>query len=172
MQIKKMVKILSKGIQRLEIIVPLKHLSNFWRSLGTPLINYEVFFTLTWSENSVLTDIIIQAERAAQGSNSARERIEAPSNATFRIRDTKLYVPIVTLLTENDKTLLEQFKTGSNRTIKWNKYRSEMTNRNKNNNLIILLVQHLLKSIGCLPYHLKMKAMEHRFQSIMYQMSK
>ena len=50
--------------------------------------------------------------------------------------DTKLYVPVVTLSTENDKRLLEQLRTGFKRTIKWNKYRSEMTNQTKNNNLI------------------------------------
>ena len=54
MQIKKSVKTLSNKIQRLknlEIVVPLKHLSNFWRVLDMPLINCELSFTLTWSEN-------------------------------------------------------------------------------------------------------------------------
>ena len=49
--------------------------------------------------------------------------------------DRKLYVPAVTLSTENDKKLLEQLRTRFKRTIKWNKYRSEMTNQTKNNNL-------------------------------------
>ena len=43
--------------KNLEIVVPLKYLSNFWRSLDMPLINSEVSLTLTWSENCVLTDI-------------------------------------------------------------------------------------------------------------------
>ena len=38
-----------------------------------------------------------------------------------------MYVPVVTLSTENDNKLLEQLETGFKRTIKWNKYRSEMT---------------------------------------------
>ena len=46
-----------------------------------------------------------------------------------------MYVPVVTLSTENDKTLLEQLRTGFKRTIQWNKYRSEITNQTKNNNL-------------------------------------
>ena len=46
-----------------------------------------------------------------------------------------MYVPVVTLSTENDKRLLEQLKTGFKRTIKWNKYRSEMTDQTQNNNL-------------------------------------
>ena len=54
-----------------EIVVPLKYLSNFWRSLNMPLINCEVSLTLTWSENCVLTDITTQTERADQGGNPA-----------------------------------------------------------------------------------------------------
>ena len=38
------------------------------------------------------------------------------------------------ILFKNDKRLLEQLRTGSKRTIKWNKHRSEMTNQTKNNN--------------------------------------
>ena len=59
--------------------------------------------------------------RDAQGSNPA---VVAPSGATFKITDTKLYVPVVTLSNENDTKHLEQLKIGFKRTIKWNKYRS------------------------------------------------
>ena len=138
MQIKKMVKTLSRIIQRLkklEIVAPLKHVSNFWRTSDMPLLNCEVFLTLTWSQNCVLTDITTQTARTAQQDNPARPAINAPTNATFQITDTKLYVPVATLSTQNDKKLLEQLKTGFKRTIKWNKYRSEMTNQTKNNNL-------------------------------------
>ena len=61
-----------------------------------PLINCEVSLTLTWSENCVLTDITTQTGRAAQGDNPARTAINAPTNATFKIRDTELYVLVVT----------------------------------------------------------------------------
>ena len=54
----------TKTKRNLEIVVPLKHLSNFWRTLDMPLINCEVSLTLTWSENCVLTDITTQAARA------------------------------------------------------------------------------------------------------------
>ena len=47
-------------IENVEIVVSLKHLSNFWRTLDMPLINCEVFLTLTWSKNCILTDIIQQ----------------------------------------------------------------------------------------------------------------
>ena len=104
-----------------------------------PLINCEISLTLTWSENCVLTDIKTQTAAAAQGDNPARERIDAPTNATFKITDTKLYVPVVTLSTKDDNNFLEQLKSGFKRTIKWNKYRSEMTNQTKNNNLNYLI---------------------------------
>ena len=60
-----------------------------------PLINCEVSLTLTWSENCVLTDIKTQTAAAAQGDNPARERIDPPGSATFKITDTKLYVPVI-----------------------------------------------------------------------------
>ena len=100
-----------------------------------PLINCQVSLTLMWSENCVLTDITTQTARAPQGDNPARPAINAPTNATFQIKDTKLYVPVATLSTEDDNKFLEQLKSGFKRTIKWNKYRSEMTNQTKTNNL-------------------------------------
>ena len=104
--------------KNLETVVPLKYLSNFWRTLDMPLINCEVSLTLTWSENCILTDITTQTARAAQGDNPARERIDAPTNAIFKITDTKLYVPVVTLSTKDDNNFLEQLKSGFKRTIK------------------------------------------------------
>ena len=104
-----------------------------------PLINCEVSLTLTWSENCVLTNITTQSVAATQGDNPARERIDAPTNATFKITDTKLYVPVVTLSTKDDNNFLEQLKSGFKRTIKWNKYRSEMTNQTKTNHLNYLI---------------------------------
>ena len=57
-----------------------------------------------------------------------------PTELKFEITDTKLYVPVVTLSKENDMKLLEQLKSGFKRTIKWNKYRSQMTVQSNNNN--------------------------------------
>ena len=104
-----------------------------------PLINCEVSLTLTWSENCVLTDIITQAARPAQGDNPERPAINAPTNAIFKITDTKLYVSIVTLSTEDDNNFLKQLKSGFKRTVKWDKYRSEMTNQTKTSNLNYLI---------------------------------
>ena len=61
------------------------------------------------------------------------------TNATFKITDTKLYVPVVTFSAEDDNNFLEQLKSGFERTSKWNKYRLEMTNQTKTNNLNCLI---------------------------------
>ena len=114
--------------------MPLEHLSNFWRTLDMPLINCEVYLTLTWSKNCALTDVII---RAAGG--LGLPAIASPTGATFKITGTKLYVPVATLSAENDKKLLEQLKTGFKRTLKWNKHRSEMSNQARNNSLNYLI---------------------------------
>ena len=64
----------------------MKQLSNFWRTLDMPLINCEINLILTWSKNCVLIDTKI---RDAEGGNPA---IRAPTNAKFKITDTKLYI--------------------------------------------------------------------------------
>ena len=115
------------------IVVPLKHLSNFWRSLNIPLINCEVELILTWFNNCVLIDKSTREADYAASPNVYQ--IENPENATFKITDTKLYVPVVTLSKEDDIKLLEQLKSRFKRTIEWNKYRSQMTIQPKNNNL-------------------------------------
>ena len=88
-----------------EIMVPLKHLSNFWRTLEMPLINCEVNPILTWSSTCVITN-----------SNGA---------GTFAITDTKLYVPVVSLSTQENTKFFQQLKSGFKRVINWNKYLSK-----------------------------------------------
>ena len=66
-------------------------------------------------------------------------KTDVPEDAILQITDTKLYVPVVSLSKENDIKLLEQLKTGFKRTIKWNKYRSQMNIQSKNNNLNYLI---------------------------------
>ena len=99
-----------------EIIVPLKYLSNFWRTLEMPLINCEVNLELTWSRDCVIT-------------NSTGEE-------KFAITETKLYVPVVALSTQDNAKLLLQLKSGFKSTINSNKYESSAKtfaqNRNKN----------------------------------------
>ena len=70
-------------------MVPLKYLRNFWRTLEMPLINCEVNLILTWSENCVIiyTDVANQVP-------------------TLTITKTNLYVPVVTLSTQDKVKLL------------------------------------------------------------------
>ena len=89
------------GKNETEVVIPLKHLSDFWKSLSILLINCEVKLILTWSKNCVLADV---TRRNAQGNNPA---IVAPAELEFKITDTKLYFPVVTLSKENDIKLLE-----------------------------------------------------------------
>ena len=102
-----------------EIMVPLKYLSIFWRTLEMPLINCEVNLILTWSSTCVITD-----------SNGA---------ATFEITDTKRYVPVVTLSTQENTKFLQQLKSGFKRVINWNKYLSkpELLAQNPNFNHLV-----------------------------------
>ena len=102
------------SLTKAKVVIPLKHLSSFWGALNIPLINCETELILNWSKNCVSADM---TTRDAEGNNPA---IAAPSGATFKIADTKLYVPVVTLSKENDTKLLEQLKLGFKRTIKWN----------------------------------------------------
>ena len=106
--------------------------------LDIPLINCEKSLALSWSGNCIITSLEKRLVTAAQGDNPSVYD-DSPKNATFKIIDRKLYVPVVTLPAENDNKRLEQLKIGFKRTIKWNKYRSEMSNQTKNNNLNYLI---------------------------------
>ena len=102
-----------------EIMVPLKYLSNFWRTLEMPLINCEVNLILTWSSTCGITN--------------------STGAETFEITDAKLYVPVVTLSTKENAKLLQQLKSDFKRVINWNKYLSkpELLRRNPNLNYLI-----------------------------------
>ena len=94
----------NNGIQNgVKIAIPLKHLSNFWRSLEMPLINCKVELSLIWHENCILSS--------------------AGTAATFVITDTKLYVPIATLKTEGNIKLSKLLSKGFKRPIYWNEYK-------------------------------------------------
>ena len=93
---------------------------------------------LNWSGNFVITSLEKILVTAAQGDNP-EVRDKSPTNATFTITDCNLYVLVVTLSAANDNKLLEQLKARFKRAVKWNKYRSEMPNEAKYNNLNYLI---------------------------------
>ena len=120
-------------VRNVNIIVPLKHLGNFWLELNMPLINCEVELKLKWNKNCLLVN---KATRDAAGAVVA---INTPTNATLTVTNCKLHVPVVTLHAIDDNKLLNSLKTGFKRTITWNNYRSTITNQAINNNLNILI---------------------------------
>ena len=103
------------GIARLNvnIVVPLKYLSNFFRSLEMPLSNYKVKLNLTWKKERVL-------------SNQA-------GNAVFIIDNTQLYVPVVTLSKEDNKDFFDQQNKGFQGSIYWNEYKTKEQNEDADN---------------------------------------
>ena len=103
------------GTKNVEILVPLKQISNFWRTLELPLTNCEINLIATWPANCVISNAAV---------NQAK---------TLAITDTKLHVPVVTLSTQDNAKLLQQLKSGFKRTIKWNKYQSKTTAQNTPN---------------------------------------
>ena len=109
-------------IDGVELMVPLKYLSNFWRTFEMPLINCEVELILDWSENCVVISTNI-----------------ANQVPTFTITETNLDVPVVTLSTQDNAKLLPQLKSGFKRTISWNKYlpKPELLAQNANLNHLI-----------------------------------
>ena len=85
-----------------KIVVPLKYLSNFWRSLELPLINLKVHLELNWIEDCTLSS----------DGNSSK----------FEITDAKLHVPIVTLSTKDSVNLTKQLSEGFKRSVYWDSY--------------------------------------------------
>ena len=98
-----------------KVVVPLKYLSNFFRSLEMPLINCKIKLNLTWKKECVL-------------SNQA-------GDAVFIINDRKMYVPVVTLSKEDNKDFIEQQNKGFQRSIYWNEYKIKEINENADANV-------------------------------------
>ena len=94
------------NMRDVEIMVPLKYLSNFWRTLEMPLINCEVEHILAWSKNCIITN--------------------STGKGKFKITEAKLYIPVVTLPTQDNMKLLQQQKSNFKRKMNWNKYESSV----------------------------------------------
>ena len=104
--------------KNVEIMVPLRYLRNFWRTLEMPLINCEINLILTLPENML--------------SNNTKAKIFATT--------TKLCVPVVTFSTQDSTKLLQQLKSGFKRRITWNKYQSKTSIQAPNPYLDFLIV--------------------------------
>ena len=106
----------------LEIMVPLKYLSHFWRALQMPFIDCEISLQLKWSRNCIIVAVTANNQ-----------------NPSFQINDIKLYVFVVTLATQENIKILKQLESGFKRTINLNKYLAKATNQAQNRYLDYLI---------------------------------
>ena len=98
-----------------KVVVPLRYLSKFFRSLEMPLINCKIKLNLTWKKECVLSN--------------------QDGDAVFIINDTKMYVPVGTLSKEHNKDFIEQQNKGFQRSIYWNEYKTKEINENADVNV-------------------------------------
>ena len=112
------------GVRRLnvKVAVPLKYLSNFFRSLEMPFINCKIKLNLTCKKECVLSTLDHDAGNPE-------------NNAVFIINDTEMYVPVVTLSKEDNKDFIEQQNKGFQRSIYWNEYKTKEINENADANV-------------------------------------
>ena len=88
----------------IKIVIPLKYISNVFRNLELPLINTKIYAALNWTKYSILCN--------------------QDQNSIFQITKGELYIPVVTLNTENKNKLSEELGEGFERTVAWNEYKS------------------------------------------------
>ena len=89
------------NVSNVKLVVPLKYVSNFFRSLEMPLVNCKIDLELTWHKDCMISS-----------ANAATNHV-----VSFMITDTKLYIPVVTLSTKDNTNLTEQLNEGFKRTI-------------------------------------------------------
>ena len=121
--------------ESIKIVVPLKYLSNFWRSLEIPLINCKVELSLRWYKNCILSNVAV--------------------NSIFKITDAKLYVPIVTIKTEDNAKLSKLLTEGFKRSVYWNEYKvipEKIYAANENVRILIDPSQQGIKRLFVLAY--------------------
>ena len=113
--------------------VPLKYLSNFWRSLEMPLINCKIHLELNWTKDCVMSTI---------------------ADTTFKITNTKLYFPTVTLSSKNNVKLVKLLEEGFKRPVYWNEYQIKIETKNvDNNNLTRFLLEASFQGVRRLFVH-------------------
>ena len=87
----------NSSVKNIKIVVPLKYLSNFWRSLEMPIINCKIHFELNWIEDCILS---------SDG-----------DSAKSKITDTKFHAPIVALSTKDNVNLTKQLRDRFKRSV-------------------------------------------------------
>ena len=99
----------NNNVNNVKFVVPLKNVSNFFRSLELPLVNCKIDLELTWHKDCIISSADTAAGQAV----------------SFMITNTKLYVPVVTLPTKDNNDLTKQLNDGFKRTVYWNQYVSK-----------------------------------------------
>ena len=114
----------NRSLENTKIVVPLKYLSNFFRSLEMPFIKCKIHLELNWNNNCVMYGADTYA-----GGNNANDR-----ETTFQITSTKLYVPIVTLSTKDNVNLTKQLNKRFKRSVYWYEYKSKIETKTADDN--------------------------------------
>ena len=94
----------NNNVNNVKLVVPLKYVSSFFRSLEMPLVNCKIDLKLTWHKDCMISSV-----------NAAAGQV-----VSFMITNTKLYVPVVTLSAKDNNNLTKQLNEGFTRTISWN----------------------------------------------------
>ena len=116
----------ANGILKNAIIaVSLKYLSNFWRSIEMPLINCKVELKFRWTKHYIFS---VASTGNVNGNNDNDN-----NNNIFTIRDTQLFVPVVTLSARDNQKLSKLLTKGSKRSVYWNEYKTKTENKNMPN---------------------------------------
>ena len=111
-------------LKNTKIVVPLKYLSNFFRSLEMPLINCKIHLESNWND-----DCVMYGADTYAGGDNANDR-----ETTFQIRSTKLYIPVVTLSTKDNENVTKQLDERFKRSIYWNEYKSKIETKTADDN--------------------------------------
>ena len=115
------------GANDVEIMVSLKYLGNFWGTVLIPLINCEISLQFKWTRECIIV--------------AGTANIQ---NLTFQINDTKLYVPVVNLSTQESIKLLKELDSCFKEAISWNSYLAKLTNQAQNRYLDYLIDPSLI----------------------------
>ena len=117
-----------------KIVVPLKYLSNFLRSLEMPLINCKISLELKYHQNCVLST------NAANG--------DANAKVTFTMTDAKMYVPIVTLSSKDTSHLSKLLSEGFKRSVIWNKDHTKTNHTINDGDTVRILVDASFQGVN------------------------
>ena len=121
------------NVNNVKLVVPLKYVSSFFRSLEMPLVNCKIDLELTWHKDCMISRV-----------NAAAGQV-----VSFMITNPKLYVPVVILSTKDNNNLATQLNDGFKRTIYWNQYFSKPFPETPQKKLVLLdlLLMQLFKEL-------------------------